>query len=182
MWTIFDEEIWSTTGKDEAVPSNPQYVDAGGTLIRAASIGELAENIGISRAALVATVDAYNEAVNRGRCEGLFPPRTPGRRFGLLRSAASRIPVRAVKRAPFYAIPIAAGISFTMGGLAIDASARVQRQDGSCIPGLYAAGDSSAGLMGGPIAGYIGGLATAYCTGLIAAETIAAEAWQGRIA
>jgi fumarate reductase flavoprotein subunit len=174
-WALFDDEIWNTTGKDEVVPANPDYVEAGGTLLSAPSIAELAPRMGVPASALVASVEVYNAAVTSGRETSLDPPRTPGRRFGVLRSADVRIPVCPIVKAPFYAIPLAAGISFTMGGLAIDVRGRVQREAGGLIDGLYAAGDSSAGLMGGPIAGYIGGLATAYCTALIAAESIAHE-------
>ncbi len=173
-WAIFDEEIWATTGKDEVVASNPRYVEAGGTLYSAPTIRELASKIGLPPERLAATVEAYNRGVV-GDPLKMVPPRTPGRRFGVLRNADRRIPVRPVQEAPFYAIPLAAGISCTMGGLGIDIKARVQRADRSVIPGLYAAGDVAGGIMGGPIAGYTGGLAHAFCTALIAAESIAAE-------
>jgi fumarate reductase flavoprotein subunit len=69
------------------------------------------------------------------------------------------------------AFPAAAGISYTMGGLAIDAGAHVLDHDGCEIPGLLAAGAAAAS----PTAGYIGGLATAMIFGLIAGETAARE-------
>jgi fumarate reductase flavoprotein subunit len=67
--------------------------------------------------------------------------------------------------------PVAAGISFTMGGLATDARARVLDHNERAIPGLVAAGAVAAS----PTAGYIGGLATALIFGLIAGETAARE-------
>ena len=79
-------------------------------------------------------------------------------------------------RPPFYAAPIAVGISCTIGGIAIDTSCRALREDGSAVPGLYAAGSCTGGIEGGPIAGYIGGLAKALTTGLIAGEHIAGAA------
>jgi fumarate reductase flavoprotein subunit len=69
------------------------------------------------------------------------------------------------------AFPAAAGVSFTMGGLAIDARAHVLDHGGREIPGLVAAGAAAAS----PAAGYIGGLATALIFGLIAGETAARE-------
>ena len=173
-WAIFDEEIWSTTGKDEVVASNPQYVEAGGTLYSAPTVAELARKIGLPVDAVTSTVEAYNRGVEDDPLK-MVPPRTPGRRFGVLRNADRRIPVRSVRQAPYYAIPLAAGISCTMGGLAIDTKGHVQREDQSVIPGLYAAGDAAGGIMGGPIAGYTGGLAHAFCTALIVAESVAAE-------
>jgi fumarate reductase flavoprotein subunit len=69
---------------------------------------------------------------------------------------------------------LSVGISCTLGGIAIDPSARALDNSGQPIPGLYAAGSTTGGLEGGPIAGYIGGLAKACFLGLIAAEAIAA--------
>ncbi|MDF2114909.1 FAD-binding protein [Roseiarcaceae bacterium H3SJ34-1] len=173
-WIIFDEEIWTTTGYDEVVPANPHLIEAGGTVISAKTIEELAAKAGLPAGPLASTVAAYNNAVESGRGDQLVPPRSLGRRFGVIRNATERVPVRPVRRAPFYAAPLAVGITCTMGGLAIDVNARVIREDGKPIPGLYAAGQTSAGLEGGPIAGYIGGLAKSYCTALLAAEAIAA--------
>jgi fumarate reductase flavoprotein subunit len=72
--------------------------------------------------------------------------------------------------APFLAIPLCAGITYTMGGIRIDGDARVLREDGVAIPGLYAAGSTTGGIEGGPRIGYIGGLAKAAVFGLRAAE------------
>ena len=47
-------------------------------------------------------------------------------------------------KAPFYAVPIVPGDLGTKGGLRTDARARVLREDGSVIAGLYAAGNASA--------------------------------------
>ena len=80
---------------------------------------------------------------------------------------------------PFYAIPLAAGISYTMGGIEIDAQARVIGRDGAPIPGLYAAGSCTGGVEGGPLGGYIGGYLKAVGLALIAAQTIGAMARTG---
>ena len=72
-------------------------------------------------------------------------------------------------------MPLCAGISYTMGGLAIDANSRVIHHDGYPIPGLYAAGASTGGLEGGMYSGYVGGLAKAFLCGLKAADSIAIE-------
>ena len=51
--------------------------------------------------------------------------------------------------APYYAIKIAPGIHHTMGGLKINTDAQVLDTDGSIIPGLYAAGETTGGVHGG---------------------------------
>ena len=78
-----------------------------------------------------------------------------------------------ILKAPFYAIPMCTGITYTMGGIRIDADARVLRPDGRAIGGLYAAGSTTGGLEGGERATYLGGLTRAGVQGLCAAEHIA---------
>jgi len=80
-----------------------------------------------------------------------------------------------VSSAPFYAVPICAGITYTFGGLSTTADARVVRSDGAPIAGLYAVGATTGGLEGGSGAGYVGGLIKAATFGLRAAEDLARE-------
>lgn len=51
--------------------------------------------------------------------------------------------------APYYAIKIAPGIHHTMGGLKFNTDAQVLDTNGSVIPGLYAAGETTGGVHGG---------------------------------
>ncbi|MNL69757.1 Fumarate reductase flavoprotein subunit precursor [compost metagenome] len=71
------------------------------------------------------------------------------------------------------AIRLCAGITYTMGGIAVDAETRVLSTDGETIPGLFAAGSTTGGLDGGPDAVYLGGLARAATFGLRAGESAA---------
>ena len=61
-----------------------------------------------------------------------------------------------------------------MGGIAIDAQARVIARDGAPMPGLFAAGSCTGGVEGGPLGGYIGGYLKAVSLALIAADSISA--------
>jgi fumarate reductase flavoprotein subunit len=72
---------------------------------------------------------------------------------------------------PYRAVRLIAGITFTLGGLLVDAGARVLDGDERPIPGLLAAGGTMGGLNGGPRAGYAGGWSEAATFGLLAAET-----------
>ena len=49
---------------------------------------------------------------------------------------------------PYYAIPQWPSLHYTMGGLRIDAEARVLDTSGKPIPGLYAAGEVCGGIHG----------------------------------
>lgn len=68
------------------------------------------------------------------------------------------------------AVKVVAGVTHTLGGLRVDERARVLRDDGTPIEGLYAAGVDAGGVASG---GYASGLATALVLGLAAAESVA---------
>ena len=156
---IFDEAIWQGPGRSASIPPNAVLVREGGTMHQAATITELARQTGLPAHDLESTLQAYNDAVRSGRCEALDPPR----------SAHKRAPM-GITEPPFYAVPICAGITYTMGGIVIDANARALRPDRTPIPGLYAAGSTTGGLDGGRACGYVGGLMKAMVFGLLAAE------------
>jgi 3-oxosteroid 1-dehydrogenase len=61
----------------------------------------------------------------------------------------------------------------TKGGMRTDARARVLRADGSAIPGLYAAGNASAAVMGHSYTGAGATIGPAMTFGYVAANTIA---------
>ncbi len=161
---IFDSTVWERARTADIVPPNPVLVEAGGTLHEAGTIGELAAKAGLDAGALSETVAAFNAAVKEGRAGDLQPART-----------AERYAPVPIETPPYHAIPLAAGITVTMGGVAVDGAARVLRPDDTPIPGLYAAGSTAGGVEGGPNAAYIGGLIKAFLLGLVAAETAACE-------
>ena len=81
---------------------------------------------------------------------------------------ADRLPF-AAPRGGVVAVRVRAGITHTIGGLRIDARARVIGSDGSPLSGLYAAGVDAGGVATG---GYASGLAQALVLGLTAAEDV----------
>jgi len=161
---VFDDQAWEDAKSADIVPPNPALAEAGGTVMEADTLAELAVMAGLDGAVLAQTMADYNAAVDQGTFDGATPPRT-----------TARFPAKPVKRTPFRAIPLCAGITVTMGGIAVDGSARVIRPDDTPIGGLYAAGSSVGGVEGGPRSGYVGGLILAFLLGLVAAETAAAE-------
>ena len=168
---VFDEKVWQGPGKNARIPANPLLVEAGGTVHSAPTLAALAKMIAVPADKLEHTVSEYNEAYSAGRLAELKPARSskpiPGN---------APIPTMPVSTPPYYAVPLCAGITMTLGGIAIDAHARVLRESGEPIPGLYAAGSSTGGLEGRGGAHYLGGLIKAAAFGLIAAEHVVAEA------
>ncbi|MGW3105557.1 3-oxosteroid 1-dehydrogenase [Streptomyces sp. NPDC001100] len=74
---------------------------------------------------------------------------------------------------PYYALRIVPGDLGTKGGMRTDARARVLRADGSVIPGLYAAGNASAAVMGHSYAGAGSTIGPAMTFGYVAALDLA---------
>lgn len=158
-WIVFDQAIWNGPGTDWLLPANPYLLSAGGALVSAPTLEALAGKIGLPPDALARTVVAYNGAARGG--DGALPERT-----------AARYKAWPVEAAPFHAVPVCAGVTYTMGGIATDAKARVLAQDGAPIAGLFAAGATTGGLEGGSRSGYSGGLSKSSVFGLIAGETL----------
>lgn len=161
---VFDRAIWEGPGRSARIPANPSLADAGGTIHEAPTLEELAAKAGLEATALIDTVAAMNAAIASGRMDGLTPARS-----------TDRFAPQQITKPPFMAIPVCAGITYTMGGIRIDGHSRVLKPDGNVLPGLYAAGSNTGGLEGGERAAYVGGLVKAGVQGLLAAEHLASE-------
>jgi fumarate reductase flavoprotein subunit len=166
---VFDSAIWEGPGRSSRIPTNPHLELGGATIHRADTLAGLAARLGIDPAALARTVDDYNAALQSGRTGELSAPR--------------RVDLHAahpIVKAPFMAVRLCAGITHTMGGIAVDGHARVLRPDAGAIDRLYAAGTTTGGLEGGgTTGGYVGGLCKAGILGLRAAEHAAARLGRG---
>jgi succinate dehydrogenase/fumarate reductase flavoprotein subunit len=152
---VYDEVIWNGPGRAHTIPANPHVVDGGAKIFKSQDLRSLASELELPAGALETTIAEYNAALAAAQTARLAPPRTVA-------------PIKAFPIAvpPFYAFPLCAGITFTMGGLAVDDVGRVMNQRGEPIAGLYAAGCCTGGLDGGPAAGYVGGLAKSAAMGL----------------
>ena len=108
------------------------------------TIPRLAAALGVDPAGLAQTIDRFNRAVPRDI------PFDPSVKDG--KAARDLDPPKSnwavpVERPPFYGFPVTCGITFTFGGLRVDGAARVLREDGRPIPGLYACGELVGGLF-----------------------------------
>lgn len=106
---------------------------ARGAMQKAGTLKDLAIKIGVDPDTLAATIEEYNADCLAGRDSHY------------LKSPRWMIPV---VKPPFYAIERrAAQISLTQVGLRINADARVYKEKGGYIPGLYAAGEAAGGIF-----------------------------------
>jgi len=132
-FAILDSRLYDIADYQRAIRSEVPPVEA-------ATLGELAEQIGVDRGNLEATVAAYNAA-----CVG-----DPGTFDATVRDGLAATGLqpsksnwaRAISKPPFLAYPLVGAVAYTFGGLATDERARVLGKDGA-VPGLYAAGETT---------------------------------------
>ncbi|MGE0038135.1 MAG: FAD-dependent oxidoreductase [Xanthobacteraceae bacterium] len=160
-YAVFDSAAWQGEAMRDFVPPNPLLPEFGGTIRSAPEVAILAIASSIDTE-LTRTVANYNAAVRKGRAAEMAVPR-----------GAKRYPPVTIEQPPFYAVPLCAGITSTMGGVLVNAQGNALRHDGSGIAGLYVAGSSTGGYEGGPHAGYLGGLMKAFLTGYSTGQAIA---------
>ena len=141
-----------------------------GFMKKGGTIEELAAAIGIEPAALRATVDRFNGFVAAGRDEDFHrgeraydnwlgdPYNKPSATLGT------------VEKGPFYAMEVLPGDVGTYGGVVTDPEARVLREDGSVIEGLYATGISTASVMGRAYPGAGSSVGPSFLWGWVAAK------------
>lgn len=125
-----------------------RYV-ANGELIEAPDIAQLAAQIGIKPAVLAATIATYNDDAKEGRDPEFGRGSTIYQRHLGDISHKPNPCVAPIARAPFFAMRIYPADLGTAIGMKVDAHARVLREDGTPIAGLYACGNDMGSIMNG---------------------------------
>ncbi len=172
---IADHRAFRRYGLGFAKPSPVPYRHhiRSGYLLRGATIKELATQIGVDPSQLEKTIANFNEHARRGE-DPEFNKGTNPYNFGLGDPGHKPNPcVAPLEQGPFYAVRIVIGDLGTFAGLRCDEHSRVLGENGAPIPGLYAAGNDAASIMGG---NYPGGgitLGPAVTFGYIAARHLA---------
>ncbi len=177
-WLIADHPTIRRYGlgwaKPFPVPIGP-YV-RNGYLSRGATLAALAQAAGIDAAGLEATVADYNRHAARGEDPEFRRGSTAYNRYLGDALVTPNPCVAPIATPPFYALKLVPGDLGTFAGLRATADAQVLDREGRPIPGLYAAGNDLASIMGG---NYPGGgitLGPAMTFGFIAANHIAGAA------
>ena len=176
VYAIFDEAAkndYNPSGirSEEGTPKrrlHPDWVEdvvdamvEQGELVKATSLNELADTLGIARENLASTIAKYNADVEAG--------------FDSVQLKDSSV-LRTVEAGPFYATEIRlSSIGFTGAGPRVNAFGEVLNTRHEVIAGLFAGGECAGGLAG-PMS--IGGNPTATCFafGRIAGDSAAAYA------
>ncbi|NLU84581.1 FAD-dependent oxidoreductase [Rhodococcus sp. HNM0569] len=149
-WMVFDEQA-RTSLPEGYVDWNAARVadeaDAGRTL-RAQTLRELAGLMGVPADAFEANVARWNAQLPNGIDDDYLRHRT-------LANKGSTAAPGPIAHGPFYAARLLpAELVCTHAGLEIDHDARVLDATGRAVPGLFAAGEAGAGILG---LRYVGG-------------------------
>ncbi|MYW90290.1 FAD-dependent oxidoreductase [Amycolatopsis rubida] len=170
VWMVFDDRA-----RRDLPPGyahwNADHVlseaDAGRTL-RAATLEELAGKMHVPAAALQATVDRWNSQLPTGEDPEFLRHET------LSAKGASEPPAK-IATGPFFAArTLPAELVCTHAGLEIDSGAAVLDVRGDRVPGLFAAGEAGAGVLGFRYVGGGNAVANAVTMGRIAGRSAAA--------
>ena len=122
---------------------------ASGYLLQAASLGELARKAGIDADAFEAQVAAYNRDAKSGTDPIFGKGSTAYNRFYGDTDIAPNSCLAPIAQAPFYAVKVVVGDLGTYAGIATNGKAQALDRNNKPIPGLYAAGNDMASIMGG---------------------------------
>lgn len=187
-WFIFDGRFRQSYPAGPMLPAGIQPDKKlpkawwGKALFKADTMDGLASQIGVDAKALAQTI----ANMNRYAADGKDPEFGKGDDVFQRYYADPRITpnpcLAPIVKAPFYALAVTPGEIGTKGGLLTNEHARVLREDGSEIEGLYAIGNCSAAVMGRTYAGPGATLGPAMTFGFIAARHIAAQAQKQPIA
>jgi 3-oxosteroid 1-dehydrogenase len=171
-WWISDEQSMSKYMFCGTMPGTkkPQVWYDSGFLIRADTIEELASKIDVEPAVLRSTVDRFNAFARAGRDDEF---KRGARAYDEWLGDHYHQPsntLGTIEVGPFYAAKVWPGDVGTYGGVVTDVNARVLREDGTPIEGLYATGTSTASVMGRFYPGAGSSVGPSFVFGYIAAK------------
>lgn len=131
MWSGFSMMGKPITDVQEAL--DKAAADSSVKLVKADTLEELADGMGVDAKAFKSTVDAWNAEVAAG-VDVDFGKTAPY--------------MAAVKTGPFYAAKLQSTVLATIGGVRVNRAGQVTAPNGTPVEGLYAAGVVSSGFSG----------------------------------
>ena len=174
-WLVFDQRYRDRYVFAGLPPGRelPRRWYSAGAVVRADDLAGLARETSVDADGLVKTVTRFNEFAVAGRDEEVGRGDSAYVRYYGDPRVRPNPNLAPLARPPFYAVKIVPGDLGTKGGLRTDSRARVLREDGTASPGLYAAGNASASVMGHSYAGAGATIGPAMTFGYIAARAMA---------
>lgn len=177
-WWISDEQSMRKYIFCGTMPGSkkPDEWYTSGFIKRADTLAELATRIDMDPALLQQTVERFNVGARLGRDDEFQRgARAYDNWLGDHYHRPSHT-LGTIEQAPFYAVPVVPGDVGTYGGVVTDVHARVLREDGTPIAGLYATGTTTASVMGRIYPGAGSSIGPSFVFGYLAAKHAAAMA------
>ncbi|WP_441259030.1 FAD-dependent oxidoreductase [Bradyrhizobium sp. 521_C7_N1_3] len=142
--------LWSYgLGRIKPFTLNLRRHVASGELLKAPDIAQLAAKTGVNPSVLTATIAAYNVDAKQGRDPEFGRGSTIYQRHLGDATHKPNPCVAPILRAPFFAMRIHPADLGTAIGMKVDAQARVLREAGTPVAGLYACGNDMGSIMNG---------------------------------
>ncbi|MGX9792486.1 3-ketosteroid-delta-1-dehydrogenase [Mycobacterium sp. MMS18-G62] len=172
MWIVFDQQYRNSYVFGAALYPRmrlPQAWYDAGIAHRSEDLAHLARQIAVPESHFLGTVSRFNEMCRAGDDSDFGRGRSAYDRYYGDPTITPNPNLRALDKGPFYAVKMTLSDLGTCGGLRADERARVLREDGSVIDGLYAIGNAAANAFGTTYPGAGATIAQGLVYGYIAA-------------
>ncbi|WP_121255938.1 FAD-dependent oxidoreductase [Nocardioides ferulae] len=146
-WYLFDDREGGQLPAIAMPQGDPAEHLAAGTWVRADTVEGLAAAIGVPAEVLAETVERHNVHAASGVDEEFGRGQDEYDTF-FAGGDGPNAALAPLDRAPYFAARFVLSDLGTKGGLVTDAAARVLREDGTPIAGLYATGNTAASVFG----------------------------------
>ncbi|MGW4119589.1 3-ketosteroid-delta-1-dehydrogenase [Nocardia sp. NPDC004711] len=178
MWLVFDQRYrnnYILAGQYFPRQPLPSAWFEAGIAHRADSPAALARAMGVPEDAFTETFDNLNHYAETGNDPEFSRGDSAYDRYYGDPTVTPNPNLAPLRKAPFYAVKMILSDLGTCGGLVADRDARVLREDGSVIEGLYAIGNTAANAFGATYPGAGATIGQALVFGYIAARHAAAR-------
>ena len=132
MYIVLDKHSYPTGDTRNNFNETIDGLVESGKAVKADTLRELAEKIGVDADNMIEDINEFNKAVENGGPDA----------FG------RTLFDQKIDTAPFYAGARKPTVHHTMGGIEITTKAEVLDADGNIVPGLFAAGETTGGIHG----------------------------------
>lgn len=173
-WLVFDARYRGRYALGPLLPGPPKWdarlpASMKAILKKCDSVASLAREIGVPSDALEATISRFNEMARVGKDEDFHRGESLVDRYYSDMAVEPNPSLAPLEKAPYYALPLFAADIGTNGGILTDEFGRALTENGAPMPGLYAAGNCSASVMGRSYPAAGGTLGPAMTFGYVAA-------------
>ncbi|WP_142826274.1 FAD-dependent tricarballylate dehydrogenase TcuA [Planococcus soli] len=165
---IFDAHVKPLLRKEYDLEEASEY--------KADTLEELIAQLPVDKKQFLETIQEYNQAVQEGEYS---PNEKDGKGTKDITPPKSNWALK-IEQGPFYAYPVACGVTFSFGGLHVNPNGEVLDKSGQSIDGLFAAGEMIGGIFYDNYPGG-SGLMSGAVFGKIAGATAASRSKQGKV-